>query len=563
MISFKFSAWAALAISFAWQALPLQADVKLPAIFGDHMVLQEAAKLPVWGTAAPGETVMVRVGDKTATTKADAQGKWRVDLPPLALGAAPLTLTVTGKNTLTFRDVLVGEVWICSGQSNMELSLSSAHNASTVLPQANDSQLRIFLVAKKVALDPVDDVQGKWEICTPTSVPRFSAVGYFFGHDLRQTLNRPVGLIGTYWGGTPAQAWTSLAGLQKDPSLKHYLDEDAKLRTNLPQAQADFPAKNEAFKTAMADWQKNFGIPYAKTLHDWNDAAKAAAAAGQAPPPRPQLSTPAPRPPGSPEGSQNTSARLFNGMVAPLVPFAIKGVIWYQGESNAGHAAEYRALFGSMITDWRERWGEGDFPFLFVQLASFRAGAVQDWPFLREAQLKTLSLPNTGMATAVDIGKPDNIHPTDKLDVGKRLALAARHIAYGENLVYSGPIYQAMQVKDGAIGVSFTSTGSGLIIGSAPWVAAGFQPLSTAKLVGFTIAGEDRNWVPADAQITNDTVVVSSSLVPKPVAVRYAWANAPEGNLYNRENLPASPFRTDDWVDPVTTGSKVSTPPTK
>ena len=237
-------------------------------------------------------------------------------------------------------------------------------------------------------------------------------------------------------------------------------------------------------------------------------------------------------------------------MVAPLIPYAIKGAIWYQGESNASVAGstEYRTLFGRMITDWREKWGEGDFPFLFVQLAGYGGNSPRDvWPFVRESQLKTLALPNTGMASAVDIGDPTNIHPPDKLDVGLRLALAAKHVAYGQKLVYSGPVFEAMKVEGGAIRIRFTQTGGGLIIGAAPWRPTTVQPLPADKLVGFAVAGSDRNWLPAEAKIEGNSVVVSSPQVPEPVAVRYAWNNSPQGNLYNKELLPASPFRTDDW----------------
>ena len=537
----------------------LHADVKMPAIFGDHMVLQQGMKLPVWGTADPNETVTVTVGTETGKATADAGGKWRVDLAPLHAQPDPVTMTVAGKNSLTFSDVLVGEVWVCSGQSNMEFNLSGANwgsgsevNATATTAAANDPQLRIFRVVKKTSLDPLNDVTGNWELCTPQSIGTFSAVGYFFGRDLRQKLNRPVGLIGTYWGGTPAQAWTSLSGLQKDPELQHYVDSYQKTKANFPQALAAYPAKELAYQAAQKVWQQSpAGQALAADMEKWKSAMQAALAAGQAPPPIPRSSAPQPHPPSPPDGGSRSPTNLYNGMLAPLIPFAIKGVIWYQGEANQNWAAEYHVLFARMITDWREKWNEGDFPFLFVQLASFKAGPAQTWPFLRESQLKTLSLPNTGMATAVDIGDPGNIHPRDKEDVGNRLALAARHVAYGETLVYSGPLYAAMTTKTNEIHLTFTQEGSGLTIGKAPWAPQGVQPLPTDKLVGFTIAGEDKNFVPADARIEGNAVIVSSPQVPKPVAVRYDWANAPQGNLYNQGDLPASPFRTDDWSDPA------------
>ena len=504
MIPTRFLATLSTALLLSAPVLPLQADVSLPAIFGDHMVLQQGIKLPVWGKAAPGEAVSVVVGSSTGKTTADNDGKWRVELPALSTDSQPVTLTATGKNTVTVNDVLVGDVWICSGQSNMEFSLGrgkplgGAHNAATVVPAANDPELRFFVVAHNFALDPLSDVSGHWEVCTPTSAATFSAVGYFFGSELRQTTKCPVGLIGTYWGGTLAQCWTSLDGLKKAPEIQHYAKEFEVLKSRVLAAHPD-----------------GLTFPPNKVM------------------PRPGFGT-----------------ALYNAMLAPLIPYGIKGVIWYHGESNERNAAEYRFLLPGLISDWREKWGQGDFPFLFVQLASCNR-RIPSWPYLREAQLKALSLPNTGMASAVDVGNPGNIHPLDKADVGHRLALAARHVAYGENLVYSGPIYDAMKADKSAIRITFTQLGSGLIIGQAPWVPAGLQPLPTDKLLGFTIAGDDKKFVPADARIEGNAVIVSSPDVSTPVAVRYAWANAPQGNLYNHENLPASPFRTDDWSDPA------------
>jgi sialate O-acetylesterase len=240
-----------------------------------------------------------------------------------------------------------------------------------------------------------------------------------------------------------------------------------------------------------------------------------------------------------------TPSSLFNGMIAPMIPYGIKGVIWYQGEANAGFGPGYRTLFGALITDWRQKWGEGDFPFLYVQLASYRLANF--WSYLRESQLKTLELPKTGMAVAIDIGDPANIHPADKQDVGERLALAARHVAYGQDIVYSGPIYDSMKVEGGTIRLSFTQVGGGLVIAAPPWVASDATPVSTDKLVGFEIAGADKKWCEADAKIDGNTLVVSSPQVPQPAAVRYNWANAVQCNFYNREGLPASPFRTDTW----------------
>jgi sialate O-acetylesterase len=538
----------------------LQAEVTMPAIFGEHMVLQQGMKVPVWGTADPGEDVTVTVGKATAKTKAEADGKWRVELPVLAgPGATPVTMTVQGKNLLTFSDVLIGDVWLCSGQSNMEFPLQAYNKAysgdaqaATMVPQANDSQLRFFIVEQMTSLDPQPDVKKSptamkdhWQVCTPKSAAAFSAVSYYFGRDLRTHLQRPIGLIGSYWGGTPAQAWTSISGLQKDPVLQHYVDDHQKTEANLAQATAAYPALKAAYTAEQATWNQTVGDAYNKALDAWNDAARQAVAAGQAPPPKPAPASPMPKAPVPPDGGHLAPGNLFNGMIAPLIPFALKGAIWYQGEGNAFQPEEYRVLFPAMISDWREKWGEGNFPFLFVQLAGFQPGKFDNWAFLREAQAMTLSLPNTGMAVAVDIGDPFNIHPKDKLDVGKRLALAARHVAYGEKLVYSGPVYQSIQARGKAIDVTFTHEGGGLVIGSAPWVAGDRAPIPTTSLAGFTIAGSDYKWVPAEAKIQGNAVEVSSAQVPQPIAVRYDWLNSPEGNLYNKDGLPAAPFRTD------------------
>jgi len=536
-------------------ARPCLADVRLPAIFGDHMVLQQEAKLPVWGTADAGEKVTVTVGTESASATADSEGKWRVELQALPSGSAQVTMTVTGKNKLIFSDVLVGDVWVCSGQSNMEYPLSGAHNASGELPKASDPGLRLFHVQRKTSLQPETDVGGSWQVCTPETAKNFTAVGYFFGRELRTSLKRPIGLIEASWSGTEAQAWTSLSGLQKEPALHGYVDKYNLNLAHYPKALADAPAQTAAYRAALDAWHRDVNPSYQAALKDWNEAVAKAKAAGQPQPPRPQPSTPIPQAPADPTGGPHGPSNLFNGMIAPLIPYAIKGAIWYQGESNASQAMEYRTLFPLMITDWRQRWGLGDFPFLFVQLASFDESVhpSQDWALLRESQVKTLALPNTGMASAVDIGDPTFIHPQDKMDVGLRLALAAKHIAYGRDLVYSGPIYDSMKVEATAIRVSFTQTGGGLVIGQAPWIPSSMtkNPVSTTELESFTIAGADQNWVQAQAKIDGNTVVVSSSQVAQPVAVRYGWADAPRCNLYNKEGLPASPFRTDDWPAPL------------
>lgn len=530
-------------------ALSCRAEVKLPAIFGDHMVLQQTAKVPIWGTADPGEKVTVTLGTKTAQTSADAKGQWRVAFPPSPATATPVILSVAGKNTVKFEDVLVGEVWLCSGQSNMAFAMGGSHAAREDIPLANDPQLRFFRVASANRLEPQTDLEGKWELCTPQTVGGFSAVGYYFGRELRKTFKRPVGLISSSWGGTPAQSWTSISALQKEPSLRGYVQAHAKALEGFPQRKEAYPQQLEEYKKQRAAWEAEVKPAYDAAMKDWNAAARLAQENGASPPPRPQPSRPNPGGPGDPNGGPNVPSSLFNGMIAPLIPYAIKGAIWYQGESNAPNAPEYDILFPRMISDWRERWGAGDFPFLFVQLANYKVAPnrpdTNKWARLREAQLKTLALPNTGMASAVDIGNPNDIHPKDKRDVGTRLAQAAKRIAYQQDAVPCGPLYAGMKVEGKKIRISFKSTGAGLTIGVPPWMPDGTTPAIAEELTDFMVAGADTGWHPAKARIDGQSVLVWSDEVSAPVAVRYGWSDSPVINLYNKEGLPASPFRTD------------------
>ncbi|MFQ6098543.1 MAG: sialate O-acetylesterase, partial [Armatimonadota bacterium] len=487
---------------------PTVADVKVPAIIGDNMVLQRGVKVPIWGTADGGESVTVRLGERRKATVADENGRWLVKFGPLSAGG-PYELRIAGANTVTLKNVLVGEVWVCSGQSNMQWPLQASRNAKEEIAAANYPNIRLFTVGRVPAEEQQRDVQGEWVQCSPSTVPGFSAVAYFFGRDLHEALGVPIGLIHTSWGGTPAEAWTSRPALEAEPKLQPLLERWEKALTDLPKFQAEYDAK-------VAKWQ---------------EALQKAKAEGRPAPRRP-------RPPW-PLWKQWRPASLYNGMIAPLIPYAIRGAIWYQGESNAGRAYEYRALFKAMIRDWRRNWKQGPFPFLFVQLANFMARKPEPgesaWAELREAQLRALSLPNTGMAVIIDIGEARDIHPKNKQDVGARLALAARKIAYGEDIVHSGPIYDSMKVEGGKIRLRFKHVDGGL-------TAKGSKVLK-----GFAIAGADRKFVWANAAIRGDTVIVWSHKVPHPVAVRYAWADNPECNLYNAAGLPASPFRTDDW----------------
>ena len=538
-----------------------RADVKLPAIFGDHMVLQQEKSVPVWGTADAGEKVTVTVGTHAASAVAAPDGAWRVNLDPFPDGSAPAELTVQGKNTLKFQDVLIGEVWLCSGQSNMELPLGAAHNAKTEIPQARDPSLRLFVVKHKLSLQPLTVLEGSWELCTPATAREFSAAAYFFGRDLRAHLHRPIGLIASCWGGTTAQAWTSLSGLQKPPAVQRYLDLYQKNLAAFPHLSDGYEARQAAYVEAAKQWQTPENVAAERA---WLDATHKAQAAHQPGPPRNY--PPRPTPPPVPGGDERSPANLFNGMIAPLIPYAIKGVIWYQGEYNTDDPMEYYVLFPRLIEDWRAKWGAGDFPFLFVQLPPIitskddeRALKFDSWDIVREAQAKALSLPNTGMAVAMDVG--GRLHPAGKLYVGERLALIARKTVYGDRaLADSGPVYAAMKVEPAGIRLSFRQPDGGLVIGSSPMPnTAEVQPKES--LAGFEIAGADKVWSEAQAKIDGDTVIVSSPQVAAPVAVRYGGGNGrfdAECNLYNKAGLPAPPFRTDDWQDIVPANARTN-----
>jgi sialate O-acetylesterase len=472
--------------------------VKLPSLISDHMVLQQGMPVRIWGTASPGESVAVGFQGQEVKAAARADGKWEAWLKPLSV-AGPLEMTI---NDVTIHDVLVGEVWVGSGQSNMEFVLSNAVNHDQEIAQARYPLIHLFHVKKALADKPAADVEGRWEVCDPQTVPRFSAVEYFFGRHLHQALHVPMGLIESDWGGTPAQSWTSHPTLEGDPALKFILDDWDRILANYPNAKQQYDQRLEA----------------------WNQAVEKAKADGSKPPNRPA----APQGPGHP----NTPAGLYNAMIAPLTPYAIRGVIWYQGESNASeaHAFRYRRLFADMIQDWRDHWGEGDFPFLFVQLANYKSN--QWWPVLRESQTETLRLRNTAMALAIDIGESNDIHPKNKQDVGRRLALAALHVAYGQSNEYSGPMFRQAVPEGDGIRVYLTH-------------ADGLRAKDGSSVTGFAVAGGDGNFVPAEARIDGSTVVLSSAQVPTPAAVRYGWADDPVCNLINQAGLPAVPFRSD------------------
>jgi len=487
------------------------AEVKLPSVFGEHMVLQREMPVPVWGWADPGEKVTVTFAGQSKSATADSNGRWSVKLDALKAGG-PHVLAVQGTNTVRFNDVFVGEVWLCSGQSNMAWTVNMSANKDAEIAAANYPQIRMLSVARKTAQQPQDNCQAEWKVCSPSTVGGFSAVGYFFGRELHQQLGVPVGLIDSSWGGTPIQAWTCVKAQLEVRQLAPII---------------------EAFEKAAASYNADRAREnYEKQLAKWKEMAAKAKKEGKPAPRRPQ----SPQDPGT---SPHGPGRLFNGMIAPLAPYAIRGAIWYQGESNAGNAKIYGLQLRTMIANWRSLWKQGDFAFLSVQLPNFMAPQQQPsetggWPLIREQFLQTLSVPNTGMAVTIDIGEANDIHPRNKQDVGKRLAQWALAKVYGKDVIPSGPLYRSMR-KDGSKIVLEFDYADGL-------TARGGQ-----KLKGFAIAGPDRKFVWAEAQIVGDKVIVSSPEVKTPVAVRYGWANNPDCNLYNKAGLPASPFRTDDW----------------
>jgi sialate O-acetylesterase len=481
-----------------------RADVKLPAIFTDHMVLQQGQKNRVWGTATPGEKVTVSIGQQQQVATADAAGKWQVSLDPLPVNREPATLTIKGNNTVTISDVLVGEVWICSGQSNMQWSVNQSNDPDLERLTANYPQIRLITVPQVGTQEPQDDFNGRWSVCSSDTVGDFSAVGYFFGRQLHKTLGVPIGLIDNAWGGSACEAWVRRDLLASKPEYGPLLGRWVEEEQNYDQNVAAFEARVAAAK-----------------------------AEGKTPPPANQH-------PRVRMQGQHRPANIYNGVLKPTIGYGIRGVIWYQGESNVGRAYQYRELFPLMIQSWRDEWQQGDFPFYYVQLADYLAEKPQPgesaWAELREAQTMTMSkLPNTGQAVIIDSGEGKDIHPKNKLVVGKRLARWALAKDYGISIAHRSPEYASMAKTGNKVTLTFDHVG-------------GFRPFDVPECRGFAIAGEDRVWVWAQGRVTGpNTIEVWSDAVQNPVAVRYGWADNPVVNVYSNDGLPLTPFRTDDW----------------
>ncbi len=482
-----------------------RAEVRLPKIFSEHAVLQRDQPIHIWGWSDPGEKVTASLNGETQSAVGDRLGQWSLYLSPQKAGG-PFQLTISGTNRIVLDDILIGDVWFASGQSNMEMPLNGfpgsavVNNAAEEIRNANHPELRLFLVPKKAAPFPLQDFEdgAQWTVCSPETAAKFSAVAYFFGRDISAKEHVPIGLIDSSWGGTPGEAWVSLDSLSADASLMPVFAEWSKMADEQPEVPAMIRAEKAEDEAAR---RANAPLPE----HPWH-----------------------------PDPNSWDPSWLFNGMVAPAIGFPTKGVIWYQAEANTAlaRAPLYQRVFSTLIADWRSHWQEGNFPFLFVQISSFKSTPAENWAIVRDAQRRTLSLVNTAMAVTIDIGNPDNVHPADKQTVGARLALAARAIAYHEPIEYSGPLYRETSVEDHSVRVWFTHAAGGL-------VARG------GALQGFEIAGEDHRFVEAAARIDGDSVVVTSPQIEKPKFVRYGWQNAPTVNLFNSAGLPASPFTSE------------------
>ncbi|MFZ5495463.1 MAG: sialate O-acetylesterase [Verrucomicrobiota bacterium] len=495
-----------LLISLLCFGLPLlRSDITLPAIISDHMVLQRDRECSLWGLADPGEQVTVRIAGEQRTTRANPEGKWSLLLPRLT-EAGPFILTIEGLNKITINDVLAGEVWLGSGQSNMELRVSQSQNFEAEKLSANFPLLRMFKEESAIASTEQFKGKGRWVICTPATVGQFSATLYFFGREIHRTLGHPVGLINSSVGGTPIESWISPAAQEAAVELKPFFAEREIAMRNF-----DAEAEAKKYQQALATWKEQSAK--AKTPEE------------------------IPRKPVDPVELHyrwNNVGGLFNGKIAPLIPFTIRGAVWYQGEANAGDKAwHYRYQLPLLINEWRRRWGD-DFPFAWVQLPNI-AITGREWPLIREGMLQTLRLPNTGMTVNIDIGDPKEIHPANKQEIGRRLSLWALAEVYRHSEIeWSGPLFAGYEKRGREIVISFTHAAGGLVA-------------RDGALCGFVIATADRLWLPAIARLEGDKVVVSHPDIADPIAVRYAWENNPPCSLFNTAGLPASPFRTDDW----------------
>src|SRR6266496_5031681 len=500
-------------LTFATRA---NANVSLPDVISEGMVLQQRQAVPIWGKADPGEVVTVRFASQTKKATAAIDGAWRVKLDPMSANATPATMIISGKNTIELKNILVGEVWLVAGQSNMQRLLSETANGEAATAAANHPLIRLFNVMRQVAFKHRPPPLATWQACSPETVKEFSSAGYYFGVELQQTLKVPVGLINSSYGGSQAEAWTPVEYLLASADLKPTVERTKIWEEERPRVKVEYDAQ----------------------IKKWRSEADKARAAGARPQPSPAV----------PDALREyrIASSIYDGMIAPLIPFFIRGAIWYQGESNEARAQQYGILLPTMIRAWRERWGEGNFPFGIIQLPNYRdpqAEPVDEaWSFLREAQrLTALTEPKTGLVVTIDIGEAHDIHPKNKLDVGKRMSRWALVDVYGRKITKSGPMFRSARISGSKIVLTFDEAGQGLRIREGD------------RLDEFAIAGADHKWHWAQAKITGkNRVEVWSDPIPQPQAVRYAFNNNPRHpNLTNETGLPAGPFRTDDWAGPT------------
>ncbi len=489
----------AWALVLVW-VMPGFAQLRVASLFQDHAVLQRERAVPVWGEASPGEQIAVRFASQRVETVADSSGRWRVELAPMAANATGASLRVeTSREVRVFGDLVVGDVWLCAGQSNMEWSVARARDAQTEIATADHPLIRHIKIANFSSRSEVQDVRGRWRVCSPETVGNFSAAAYYFARELTTRTKVPIGLINATWGGTPIEAWLSESALLSSPEFDVVF-------TRWAEAITTFPERTRLFNR-------------------WNDAKREAEAKGET------FSEPRPRDPSIDYRRQ--PAGLFGGMVAPLTRYSLRGIAWYQGEDNASRAGEYRRLLETWVADWRKHWPHA--PILLVQLPNYRAGNEDgtSWARLREAQAQVAgATAGVTLVVTLDVGDPNDVHPLDKQSIGRRLALAARSAVYGETIVAAGPRFESMRIEDGEL-VCVFSNAEGLM----------------GKPGELAIAGEDRRFFPAEMRIEGDAIRLWSSHVSQPVAVRYAWRNAPEAGVFNAAGLPLAPFRTDDWPE--------------
>jgi sialate O-acetylesterase len=479
----------------------LHAELRLPHVLSNHMVVQREQPIHVWGWASPGAQIAVTLGHEHLTATADDLNHWSVYLPPMPAGG-PYAITVEGDGgQIMLEDVLVGDVWIASGQSNMEMPLGGfgpknpITDGEATIAHATDAKIRLLIVPRVSSNNPLDDTAASWVVCSPESARKFSAVAYFFVREIRSLEKAPIGVVDSTWGGTPGESWVSLPALASDANLAPVFQEWARFmdeQTDLTALRERERREDEAARAASAPLPK----------HTWH-----------------------------PDPMSYAPAGLFNGMIAPLTKMSIKGVIWYQGETNSklARAPLYERVLSTLIADWREQWRQGDFPFLYAQISSFRSDATEAWGVLRDAQRRTLFVRNTGMAVTIDVGNPDDVHPADKETVGHRLALLAEDIAYGKRVNASGPLFLRADIEGASVRLRFSSK----------------DLVCKSPCAGFELAGEDHHFVPAETSVQGDSLLVSTAAITRPVYVRYAWANAPVASLFNSEGLPASTFTSE------------------